>query len=121
MVGGTALATDTKQYLPMGEDRRIKPRIYIPFPAIIEGQDESGHVFKAETVLDNFSSNSMYFRVLPCVVLGSSLSITVGLSTSLPMDKTPSRISVEGLVRRADHKEGGVCGVAVTFKKAYFS
>ncbi len=114
------LATNTNPHVHIGEDRRIKPRVYIPFPAIVEGRDENGQVFKADTVLDNFSSNSMYFRILPCVGHGTKLSITVGLSTSLPVHETPSRISVEGLVRRADLKEGGVCGVAVTFKKARF-
>lgn len=114
------MATNTTQNVHLGDDRRIKPRIYIPFPAIVEGQDEDGQVFKSDTVLDNFSSNSMYFRILPSVGKGSSLSITVGLSTSLPMNENLSRISVEGLVRRADLKEGGVCGVAVTFKKARF-
>lgn len=119
LLSGMMLTTGKRKTLTQ-EDRRRKPRIHIPFPVSIEGQDENNEPFKAETVLDNFSSNSMYFRILPHVVQGKNLSIVVGLAVSKTFGETPAKIAVDGVVRRADRKDGGVFGVAVTFNKARF-
>jgi len=119
LLSGMALTTEKRETLTQ-KDRRRKPRIHIPFPVSIEGQDENDEPFKAQTVLDNFSSNSMYFRIFPHVVQGNNLSIVVGLSVSKPFGEAPAKISIDGVVRRADRKDGGVFGVAVTFKKARF-
>ena len=119
LLSGMALTTEKREILTQ-EDSRRKPRIHIPFPVSIEGQDENDEPFKAQTVLDNFSSNSMYFRIFPHVEQGKNLSIVVGLSVSKPFNETPAKILVDGVVRRADRKDGGVFGVAVTFNKARF-
>ena len=45
---------------PLSGERRSKPRIYIPFPATVQGVDESGNPFEVDTVIDNLSGNSEF-------------------------------------------------------------
>ena len=57
---------------------------------------------------------------MPCVEVGTQLSIIVGLTPSLTLTEHSPQVAIEGIVHRAEEKPGGACGVAVTFKKAKF-
>lgn len=97
-------------------ERRSKPRIYIPFPATVQGVDDSGKPFEVDTVIDNLSSNSLYLRLTSSVEQGARLSIIIGLSTSTADKASVPRMMLNGEVLRAEQKPGGACGVAVSFK-----
>jgi hypothetical protein len=97
-------------------ERRKKERIYIPFPAAVEGVDINGEEFNINTVLDNLSSNSLYLRLMPCVKPGSKIAVRFKLSTSGTEGRPVSSVSVRGTVIRSDEKPGGACGIAIKFK-----
>lgn len=103
-----------------GHDRRKKPRIYVPFRAIVRGVNSQGEEFSVDTVLDNMSGDGLYMRMMPLVKKGGRLSIEIGLTTPSDEDPEPSRTMVEGVVLRSEMKAGGVCGVAVKFDRVRF-
>jgi hypothetical protein len=112
--------------LPPGEDRRSKPRIYVPFHATVRGLNNEGDEFDVETVVDNMSSDGLYLRMMPRVKEGARLTIALKLDTApdltqpdLTQEAQP--VLVDGVVLRSENKAGGVCGVAVVFDKVRFA
>jgi hypothetical protein len=103
------------------QERRSKPRIYIPFPAKVSGVNVEGEGFTVSSVIDNLSSEGLYIRIMPCVKPKSRLSIIVSLATAAAPDEIPPRISVNGTVLRVDEKPGGAWGIAVKFKQGRFN
>lgn len=101
-------------------ERRSKERVYIPFPATVEGIDTDGEEFKINTVLDNLSREGLYLRMIPCVDVGAKLSIVLRLSSAATADERVPRISIRGIVLRKDEKPGGACGLAVKFNPVRF-
>ena len=100
-------------------EQRMKPRIYTPFPASIEGKDVEGKAFKIKTVLDNISVSGLYFRLLPPIKQGTNLSIIVQLSGSMTEAKNAATLLIKGTVLRAEQKDGA-CGVAVGITSHHF-
>ena len=103
-----------------GRDQRAKPRISVPFPADVRGRDERGDEFSVTTVLDNLSGNGLYLRMMPCVDLGTKLSIVLRLFTPSDLVNAEPRFAIEAVVVRSEEKAGGACGVAVTFDRVRF-
>ncbi len=101
-------------------DRRLKPRICVPFPAKVEGRDENGEDFKVQTVLDNLSADGLYLRMVPCVEPGARISILLRLITTADLVETVPRFAIDGVVIRREEKIGGAHGVAVTFDRVRF-
>jgi len=102
--------------LTMTDERRAKDRIYIPFPAAVEGVDVYGEEFSISTVLDNLSGNSLYLRMMRSVKLGAKISVMFRLSTAATVGTRSSFVHVRGTVVRTDEKPGGASGVAIKFK-----
>ena len=100
-------------------ERRRKVRIYLPFPAVVEGVNTSGEHFKIDTVLDNLSKEGLYLRLFPCVTLGSEIGVVFRLSKSAVESSSP-KVSIKGTVLRVEERPGGACGIAVQFKSARF-
>jgi hypothetical protein len=96
-------------------ERRRKARIYIPFPASVEGVDVNGEGFRINAVLDNLSADSLYLRIMERVKPGAILSILFRLSTAATDEAATSSVAVRGTVIRTDEKPGGACGIAVKF------
>ena len=102
------------------DERRRYPRINIPFPATVQGLDNGGHNFSVETVLDNLSSKGLFLRMMPCVEPGAKLCIEIQMRTGRQLEHEGARLSVDGVVLRADKLAGGASGVAVSFAKVRF-
>ncbi len=98
-------------------ERRSKPRVYIPFPATVEGIDVNGDKFKVNTVLDNLDYGCLYLRIMPCLETGAPVSVVFWLSTAATDAAISPHVIVEGEVLRSDVKPGGACGIAVAFKR----
>jgi hypothetical protein len=96
-------------------ERRVKKRIYVPFPAVVEGLDVDSKAFSVNTVVDNLNDRCVYLRIVPSVEQGAVLSVTFSLSATTDSDYTSSRVRLRGEVVRTDSKPGGGCGVAVVF------
>lgn len=100
-------------------ERRRKVRIFLPFPAVVEGVNTSGEHFKSDTVLDNLSKDGLYLRIFPCVAQGSEINVVFSLGTSAVEASSP-RVSIKGIVLRVEERPGGACGVAIQFKSPRF-
>jgi hypothetical protein len=101
-------------------ERRDAERIFIPFPAVVEGIDVDGNNFKVNTVLDNLSKGGLYLRMVPSVDVGSQLSVIFRLSASVESEATTAKIAIRGEVVRIEKKIGGACGIALKYNPARF-
>jgi hypothetical protein len=101
-------------------ERRDAERIFIPFPAVVEGIDADGNSFKVNTVLDNLSKGGLYLRMVPRVNLGSRLSVIFRLSASVESEATSAKIAIKGEVMRIEKKVGGACGIALKYNPGRF-
>ena len=91
-------------------ERRRHPRVCLPFPASVEGVDEGGKPFRAETALDDLSAGGVYLRLAERVLPDAVLTVTARFSM------VPSRgivVRLTGRVLRVEPKPGGAFGVAV--------
>lgn len=96
-------------------DRRSKPRIYDPFPALIKGLDRDGKLFEVKTVLDNLSFGGFHVRLMPCVETGAKLFLLIRLSSNAN-GQAPC-IAINAKVLRVVELPGSVCGTAATITK----
>ena len=101
-------------------DRRSAPRIDHPFAAIVRGWDATGDRFTLEAVLDNLSASGLYFRLARPVELGATLFVVVRLTAAPSQSAAGPGVAIRGVVRRVDRRPGGVCGIAVAFKRHRF-
>jgi len=100
-------------------ERRRKPRIYNPFPAVVRGVNKDGQDFEVRTVLDNLSADGLYLRMIPCVEKGTRLIIIFELSSSSDQVNS-ANVRVQSRVVRTDQTVGGSCGVAATYTSPKF-
>jgi hypothetical protein len=101
------------------QDRRVKPRINCDYPAIVEGYEVDGTIFKEHAKIANLSASGL-FLLSPCnVANGSKLSVTVLLSNLL-VDIDAPKLSTTGIVVRTESLPSGACGIAVKFNNYRF-
>jgi hypothetical protein len=86
----------------------------------VDGVDSEGEAFHIETVLDNFSADGLYLRLVQPVDQGAKLSMVVQLNTQSGLIEEAPRFSMEGVVLRTEEKTGGVHGIAVSFDHVRF-
>jgi hypothetical protein len=101
-------------------ERRQKPRIYVPFPAIVQARSENGKPFHISTVIDNFSAGGLYLRIAEQVKEREQFSVVTQLSVGVDRKVKSARVMLIGEVTRVEHLPGGVYGVAVEIKKHKF-
>lgn len=102
------------------KDRRGKPRIYVPFPAKVQGTDASGREFEVDAALDNLNANGMYLRLMYKVKFASNLVVEFRLMSSVSNTMRGPRVKVNGNVIRIDEYPGDVYGVALSFSRPQF-
>lgn len=93
-------------------ERRGKPRIHIPFPAIVRGVDATGQKFETNAVVENLSASGLYLRFWRCLPPGSRLFIATKLSTSPTAAAPGPRVAIRGQLLRAERRRGGEYGAA---------
>ena len=120
MLNEIRVPAQTPRSVEEGSERRGKPRICVPFHAKVQGIDGTGKEFTIETVLDNFSGNGLYMRMMPSVQNGSQLAIVVGLQVPSQVTNDVPRVSIDGVVLRSQKMTGGAYGVAVNFSHIRF-
>ena len=99
---------------PVEVERRIKPRIYRPFRAMVRGVNADGQAFEVSTVLDNMSSGGLYLRVEQNFMEGASIFVIIRLSTE-EVDLIPvANVAVEGLVVRNEAQPDGLYGLGIS-------
>jgi hypothetical protein len=98
-------------------ERRQHPRVCLPFPATVEGVNEEGVAFHADTILDDLSVGGLYLRVVERVRENSELSIETRLSTVADRGIV---LSLKGRVLRVDPKPGGAYGVAMLIEERHY-
>ena len=101
-------------------ERRHKPRIYYPFPAMVSGIDGSGKTFEIETTIDNMCAGGLYLRLTPNVQVGTKLSIIVRLSSTTVSAKAAPQVEIDGVVLRSEERQNGRTGVGIGFERHRF-
>ena len=112
--------SDYKRSSAAFKDRRSRPRIYVPFPAKVQGTDESGKAFEVDTALDNLNANGLYLRLMYKVKFASDLIVEFRLISNVSNTTAEPHVKVKGNVIRIDEYPCGVCGVALSFSRPQF-
>ena len=102
------------------EERRSKPRIYEPFPAMVRGVDMAGQTFEADTLIDNLGSGGVYLRLTQFVNPGAQLFIVIRLSKNSSNLMSSPRAAARGRVLRCDPQPNALFGLAVAFTRRRF-
>ena len=97
------------------KERRLNPRVTLPYPARLWGMDMNGQAVKEDARLDNLSSSGLYLRLKRTIQNGSPASVAVRLSMIDARPVSALRLAARGVVVRTDALEDGTCGVAVKF------
>jgi hypothetical protein len=100
-------------------DRRIKPRVVCDYPVMIEGYDAVGNKYNDNAMLANLSASGLYMKANRKIENGSTLSVTILLTSSLT-DKDTPKIATNGIVVRMEPQIDGSCGIAVKFNNYRF-
>jgi len=89
-------------------ERRSKPRIYGPIPAMLHCRDTSGESFEIETELDNLSAGGLYVRMERRLDVAASLFALIRFAGM--------EIEATGVVKRVDSQPKGSFGFGVAFE-----
>jgi hypothetical protein len=98
-------------------ERRLGPRVCIPYPGRLRGIDSEGRQFKEETVLSNLSAGGLYLRSNRKVREGDTVSVAVRLSVGSVEGTSVLHLAAQGVVLRAESQSDGQLGIAVEFKR----
>ena len=101
------------------QERRVKPRVSCDYPAIIEGIDVQGQKYEDNGKLANLSASGLYMMVNREIELGTKLSVTVLLCSTVFEKETP-KLATNGIVVRTEPQTGGKYGVAIKFQHYRF-
>ena len=102
-------------------ERRAKPRVAVPFRALVQGTDEEGAAFEVATVVDNLAAGGLYLRITKEVGRGTRLLINVCMSCQTVEHEEPCMsLEVYGRIIRVERMAGGAFGVAVSFTNSIF-
>jgi hypothetical protein len=100
-------------------ERRIKPRIFCEYPAIVEGYNGQGKKFNENAILANLSASGLFMKSPRIVKNGAHLSVTILMSSDVVCKDTP-KIATNGVVVRTEPDIDGTCGVAIKFNSYQF-
>ena len=103
-----------------GAERRRKPRLEGPFPAVVHGADAGGEAFELHTVIDNISAGGLYVRLRQRVEPGATLFFLATLSATGRVGGFAPRLALHGVALRAELTPEGTCGVAVAISHYRF-
>jgi hypothetical protein len=99
------------------DERRRHPRIYVPFPATVEGTNSEGATFQFSTKLDDLGARGLRLRVTEKVKVSSEMKVTVKLSV---IKDFSGEVTINGKVIRVVVKPGGAYEVAMKIEKHQF-
>lgn len=100
-------------------ERRAKPRIKVEFPALIRGRDATGK-FQEDALIRNLSVAGLYLHTKRTVALGSSLFVTLQLSTQAATQNSALYLATLGTVVRTEIEHDGTCNLAIKFDRYRF-
>ena len=101
--------------IAMNEERRISPRVFMPYPAKLHGVDAAGRAWEESVLVDNVSAGGLYLRMNRVLQKEACVFAAVRLSTVPPAQSSALRLSARGVVVRAEPQPDGTCGVALVF------
>ncbi len=101
-------------------DHRRIPRINLPFPVIIRGQDATGDRFEVRTVLDELSPCDLSLRITRPLRLGSKLFVYIRLSTAPAQERSTPAVAMHGVVDRLEPQVGGYWRLDIAFDRHRF-
>jgi len=98
-------------------ERRLKPRLKVPYAARVWGLDAEGGAVKEDGLIENLSSSGLYLRLPRSIPDGTHVSVVARLSMSGVESRDALRLVAGGIVVRAEALPHGDCGVAVKFTR----
>jgi hypothetical protein len=103
------------------QERRKKPRICVPFSALVRGWNEDGERFKELVKLENLSASGLYFKTNKGYQPGGKVCVTILLSfVPQPDRQEVCSLSTLGEVKRVDRNSGSGYGVAIQIQSCEF-
>ena len=96
------------------QERRLSPRVSLPYAARLWGVDVQGKPLKEDTVIDNLSTSGLYLHLKGAVPQSSHVHIAA-LVSPRGAKTTGLRLVASGIVVRTEPKPDGRCGVAIKF------
>ena len=103
-----------------GPERRDKPRLSVPFPAMVRGVNASEEAFETNTHLHNLSRGGLSLRLEQLVKQGAKLFILIQLAAPETQDAEAPRVAVRGTVLRVERQSNGPYNVAVAITQYRF-
>jgi len=101
-------------------ERRGKPRIHIPFPAVVRGVDVDGQKFESNAVVENMSAGGVYLRFWRRVPPGARLFIATRLSAPQATAPQGLRVAFHGHVLRSERSTSGEYAAAMRIERYRF-
>ena len=98
-------------------ERRTSSRVNVPYTVQVTGVDAMGKSFKVETRMENLCTGGMYALFGRNLRNGSSVSVSVRLSTAPVVQVAAVRLSARGRVLRVETQPNGTFGIAVQFTR----
>jgi hypothetical protein len=98
-------------------ERRLRPRIYEPFPTRAWGKDAEGQNFDVDCVLDNISSTGLYLLLPLRVKLDAELSLVIKF---LNRQGTGATALLHCRILRVEPQPDGRYGIAMTITEHHF-
>ena len=104
----------------LGPERRDKPRLNVPFPAMVRGVNANGEAFETDTHLNNLSRGGLNLKLGQPVEPGMKLFILIQLAAPESQDAEAPRVAVRGNVLRVERQPDGPYSVAVAITQYRF-
>ncbi len=102
-------------------ERRKKPRICVPFSALVRGWNENGERFDELVKLENLSASGLYFKTDKSYQPGEKICVSVMLSSAPQPDRQKiCSLSTLGEVQRVERSSGNGYGVAMQIRSCEF-
>ena len=99
---------------PAIRNRRVLPRIDLPFKMVVRGVDTTGTRFQESCSVENISAGGLYIRLERTLQPGANLFVSVRLSLSKSAAESP-HVAARGHVARVSSEADGRTGIAVVF------
>lgn len=103
-----------------GVERRVGPRVELPFCAVVRGIAATGRRFEEQTVLHNLSERGLYVCLRQPVMPAGRLFVYVRLALGRSPTRRGASIALYGEVRHAEQQPDGRWGIAVAFDRHRF-
>jgi hypothetical protein len=96
-----------------GQERRNSPRMRTPLRVKVQSSESPEPLFEEDTILDNFSSQGLYFRLARRAEQGIKLLVLLRCAVAPDATTMVAWLELQGIVLRTEEQSGGRFGTAI--------